>query len=126
MSSQIVVATGASSGFGAMSAPPADAGTPVDTATAQAYEEFYSGLTARPTELEPADADPTEVARAVVRVVDMPYGTRPPRTHVDPSQDGAEVVDAVADRPRFGLLPADRTFRPARAAGRVVLTTSDL
>ncbi|GAA3431217.1 SDR family oxidoreductase [Kutzneria kofuensis] len=82
----------------------ANAGKPADTATAEAYEEFYAGLTdqvtAKLTELEPADADPSEVARAVVRVVDAPYGKRPLRTHIDPSQDGAEVVNAVADRLR--------------------------
>lgn len=82
----------------------ANAGQPADAETAKAYEEFYAGLneqvTAKLTELEPADADPSEVARAVVRVVDTPYGRRPLRTHVDPSQDGAEVVNAVADRLR--------------------------
>src|SRR6185369_1655067 len=40
--------------------------------------------------LEPADADPAEVARQIVRVVDTPFGKRPFRVHVDPSQDGAE------------------------------------
>jgi hypothetical protein len=30
----------------------------------------------------------------------MPFGKRPFRVHVDPSQDGAEVVNAVADRMR--------------------------
>jgi NAD(P)-dependent dehydrogenase (short-subunit alcohol dehydrogenase family) len=82
----------------------ANAGHPADAETAKAYEEFYAGLTdqvtAKLTELEPADADPAEVARAVVRVVDTPYGRRPLRTHIDPSQDGAEVVNAVADRLR--------------------------
>lgn len=50
--------------------------------------------------LEPADADPDEVARAIVRVVDAPFGKRPFRVHVDPSQDGAEIVNGVADRMR--------------------------
>jgi hypothetical protein len=30
----------------------------------------------------------------------MPIGKRPFRVHVDPSQDGAEVVNVVADRMR--------------------------
>ena len=34
------------------------------------------------------------------RVVDMPFGKRPFRVHVDPSQDGAEIVNGVADRMR--------------------------
>ena len=30
----------------------------------------------------------------------MPFGKRPFRIHIDPSQDGAEIVNAVADRMR--------------------------
>ena len=80
-------------------------GKPADAATAAAYldgpyagvaEKALGGLAA----LEPADADVAEVARAVVTVVDAPYGKRPFRMHVDPSQDGAEVVNGVADRVR--------------------------
>jgi hypothetical protein len=33
-------------------------------------------------------------------VVGAPFGKRPFRVHVDPSQDGAEVVNGVADRMR--------------------------
>jgi hypothetical protein len=50
--------------------------------------------------LEPADADAGSVAEAIVKVVDAPFGTRPFRVHVDPSQDGAEIVNGVADRVR--------------------------
>ena len=59
-------------------------------------DQALKGLAA----LEPKDADPAEVARAIVRVVDAPFGKRPFRVHIDPSQDGAEVVNAVADRVR--------------------------
>ncbi len=54
--------------------------------------------------LEPQDADASAVARAIVEVVAMPHGGRPFRVHVDPSQDGAEVVNGVADRMRAQLL----------------------
>lgn len=54
--------------------------------------------------LEPADADPTEVARAIVKIVETPHGQRPFRVHIDPSQDGAEIVNGVADRVRRELL----------------------
>ena len=54
--------------------------------------------------MEPPDADPAEVARAIVRVVATPKGGRPFRVHVDPSDDGAAVVNAVADRVRAELL----------------------
>jgi hypothetical protein len=49
---------------------------------------------------EPADADPAEVPRQIVRIVDLPFGKRPFRVHIDPSQDGAEIVNAGADRMR--------------------------
>lgn len=54
--------------------------------------------------LEPADADPASVAREIVRIVAMPKGRRPFRTHIDPSRDGAEIVNAMADRVRAQLL----------------------
>ena len=82
----------------------AHAGHAADEPVAAAYEERYAGLLdqvgARLAELSPADADPAEVARAIVRVVDTPAGQRPFRVHVDPADDGAEVVNAVGDRVR--------------------------
>ncbi|MFR9799936.1 SDR family NAD(P)-dependent oxidoreductase [Streptomyces sp. MS06] len=82
----------------------AHAGTPADTARAAAYDERYgallTGLHERLAALVPPDADATQVADAVVRLVDMPAGTRPLRTHIDPGRDGSEVVSAVADRVR--------------------------
>lgn len=41
-----------------------------------------------------------KAARAIVRVVETPLGTRLFRVHVDPSRYGAEEVNAVADRVR--------------------------
>jgi len=52
----------------------------------------------------PADADVAAVADAIVKVVDTPFGKRPFRVHIDPTQDGAEVVNAVSDRVRAELL----------------------
>jgi NAD(P)-dependent dehydrogenase (short-subunit alcohol dehydrogenase family) len=72
------------------------------------------------------DADVTEVADAIVKVVDTPFGKRPFRVHVDPANDGAEVVNGVADRMRTELLHnmglADLlhpTARPAAAAPKI-------
>jgi len=48
--------------------------------------------------------DPAAVAQAIVRAVDAPFGKRPYRLHVDPSQDGAEIVHGVGDRVRAELL----------------------
>lgn len=59
-------------------------------------DDIMKGLAAT----APADADVADVARAIVRVVDMPFGKRPFRVHIDPAQDGAEIVDGVADRVR--------------------------
>jgi NAD(P)-dependent dehydrogenase (short-subunit alcohol dehydrogenase family) len=82
----------------------AHAGAPADTARAAAYQDRYgdllAGLDGRLAALVPPDADAAQVADAVVRLVAMPAGRRPLRTHVDPSRDGSEVVSAVADRVR--------------------------
>ena len=62
--------------------------------------EIMAGLQS----VSPEGADVIEVARAVVNVVDMPFGTRPFRVHIDPADDGAHVVNAVADRIRVEFL----------------------
>ena len=85
------------------------AGTPADKTRAQ---EYADGPTANIPDvalkglasLEPPDADPSTVAEAIVKVVDAPFGQRPFRVHIDPSQDGAEIVNGVADRVRAELL----------------------
>lgn len=79
----------------------AHSGRPADTTVADAYETHYAGLSeqvgARLAEITPPDADPTEVAAAIVRVVDIPKGQRPFRIHIDPVDDGAETVNRVGD-----------------------------
>jgi NAD(P)-dependent dehydrogenase (short-subunit alcohol dehydrogenase family) len=86
----------------------AHSGRPADATVTAAYEDRYSGLMdqvgAALAAITPPDADVTEVARAIVRVVDMPKGTRPFRVHIDPADDGAAVVNAVADRIRAEFL----------------------
>ncbi|MEU2688604.1 SDR family NAD(P)-dependent oxidoreductase [Streptomyces hygroscopicus] len=81
-----------------------NAGAPADTERAAAYDERYGALLAdldnRLAALVPPDADAAQVADAVVRLVAAPAGTRPLRTHIDPSRDGSEVVSVVADRVR--------------------------
>jgi hypothetical protein len=62
-------------------------------------EKALEGLTA----LEPGDADVQDVADAIVKVVDAEHGRRPFQVHIDPSQDGAEIVNGVADRVRMEL-----------------------
>ncbi|BBP74103.1 MULTISPECIES: SDR family oxidoreductase [Pseudomonas] len=80
-------------------------GSPADKARALEYTEGpYAGVAAQALEglaaLEPADADVVEVARAIVEIVELPHGSRPFRCHIDPSEDGAEVVNGMADRVR--------------------------
>lgn len=78
----------------------ANAGHPADTAIAEEYGVHYAGLmdqvAAKLAELSPPDADPTDVARAIVSVVDTRKGRRPFRVHIDPADDGAEVVNMIA------------------------------
>ncbi len=57
-------------------------------------------VSAKLAELAPPDADPVEVARQIVRVVDLPKGQRPFRVHIDPAQDGAEAVNDLGDKTR--------------------------
>ncbi len=75
---------------------------------AEYLEHVYKGapeqIVNRLTALFPPDAEASEVAKAMVRVVELPHGERPFRTHVDPSNDGCEIVNAVHDRVRTELL----------------------
>ncbi|MFL9672726.1 MULTISPECIES: SDR family oxidoreductase [Pseudomonas] len=83
-------------------------GKPADQARVSEYEDGpYAGVAQAALHglaaLEPADADVAEVAQAIVEIVDLPFGTRPLRRHIDPSEDGCEIVNGVADRVRAEL-----------------------
>jgi hypothetical protein len=54
--------------------------------------------------LSPQDTDPQGVASAIAKVIETPFGKRPLRVHFDPDNDGAAIVDGVADRARAELL----------------------
>ena len=87
----------------------AHAGSPADTARVDEYEDGpYAGFGKQVREafaaIVPPDADASAVADAIVRVVGMPFGKRPFRTHIDPTQDGADVAFAVMDRVRAEML----------------------
>jgi len=72
------------------------------------FPGFYYGLSTKINYMEqpetPQDPAPLDVATAIVNVVDTPFGQRPLRVHFGPDDDGAAVVDAVADRTRAELL----------------------
>lgn len=87
----------------------ANAGTPADKGRAEEYEagpykHFAEDIMKGFSSIVPSDADVTAVAEAIAKVVDSPVGKRPFRVHVDPTQDGAEVVNMVSDRVRAEFL----------------------
>src|SRR5258707_2296291 len=87
----------------------AHAGSPADKERAAEYEAgpykgFADDIMKGFASIVPPDADVSAVAEAIVKVVDAPFGKRPFRVHLDPAQDGAEVVNAVSDRVRAELL----------------------
>ena len=84
-------------------------GKPADAARAAEYEAGpYAGFGEQVQKafaaIVPPDADVTQVADAIVKVVDAPFGKRPFRVHIDPTEDGAEVGFTVLDRLRAEML----------------------
>ena len=87
----------------------AHAGSPADKERAAEYEAgpykgFADDIMKGFASIVPPEADVSAVAEAIVKVVDTPFGKRPFRVHVDPAQDGAEVVNMVLDRVRSEML----------------------
>lgn len=85
----------------------AHAATPADQQCAAEYDARYGKLREvigqNLAGIFPDGHDAAEVAGEIVRVIDLPAGQRPFRTHIDPSRDGSEVVSAVNDRIRAEL-----------------------
>jgi len=87
----------------------AHSGKPSDAARVAEYEAgpyagFGEQIMKAFSAIVPADADAALVADAIVEVVDMPFGKRPFRVHIDPTQDGADVAFGVIDRVRSEML----------------------
>ena len=87
----------------------AHAMSPADTARVAEYEAgpykgFAEQVRSAFAAIVPPDAHASLVADAIVKVVDTPFGKRPFRVHVDPTQDGAEVTNMVMDRVRSEML----------------------
>ncbi|MFF1607354.1 SDR family NAD(P)-dependent oxidoreductase [Amycolatopsis sp. NPDC058278] len=82
----------------------AHAGTPADTERDAAYQAEYGelrdGMAQALAGIFPEGRTTDEVADEIVRVVGLPSGHRPFRVHIDPSNDGSEVVSVVNDRIR--------------------------
>jgi NAD(P)-dependent dehydrogenase (short-subunit alcohol dehydrogenase family) len=74
-------------------------------------EEYADGATADLSEIArkglallfPLSQD-ADTATVIAEVIDMPFGNRPLRLHVEPDHAGAAIVDAVADRIRTDFL----------------------
>jgi NAD(P)-dependent dehydrogenase (short-subunit alcohol dehydrogenase family) len=87
----------------------AHSGKPADRARVADYEAGpYSGFAGQVQKafaaIVPPDADASTVAEAIVEVVDAPFGKRPFRVHIDPTEDGADVGFKVLDRVRAEML----------------------
>jgi NAD(P)-dependent dehydrogenase (short-subunit alcohol dehydrogenase family) len=87
----------------------AHAGAPADKARVSAYEAGpYAGFGEQIQKafaaIVPPEADASLVADAIVGIVDTPFGKRPFRVPIDPSEDGADVAFAVIDRVRNEML----------------------
>ncbi len=87
----------------------AHSGSPADQVRVAEYEAgpyagFGDQIRKAFAAIVPPEADASSVADAIVGVVDTPFGKRPFRVHVDPTQDGADVAFAVVDRVRNEML----------------------
>ena len=87
----------------------AHSGRPADRARAAEYdagpyEGFGEQVLKAFAAIVPPDADAGAVAEAVVKVVATPFGKRPFRVHIDPTEDGADVTFNVMDRVRAEML----------------------
>ncbi|SER55384.1 NADP-dependent 3-hydroxy acid dehydrogenase YdfG [Faunimonas pinastri] len=88
-----------------------NSGHPNDAAVAQTYAtgptaDLQDRVAKGHAAMEPDDSDPQEVARAIVRLVDLPAGKRPFHVTVDPADMGYEVMAAMSDRIRGEIMTA--------------------
>jgi NAD(P)-dependent dehydrogenase (short-subunit alcohol dehydrogenase family) len=102
----------------------ARSGRPADDARVAEYEagpyaNYGNKIMKAFSAIVPPDADATAVGDAIAKIVDMPFGKRPFRVHIDPTQDGAEVAFTVIDRMRTDMLHRvglDELLVPAKIA----------
>jgi NAD(P)-dependent dehydrogenase (short-subunit alcohol dehydrogenase family) len=102
----------------------AHAGQPADTARAAEYKagpyaNYANKIMKAFAAIVPADADAAAVGDAIAKIIDMQFGRRPFRVHIDPTHDSAEVSFAVIDRMRTEMLHRvglDELLVPAKIA----------
>ena len=69
--------------------------------------------------MAPAGSDVADVARAIAKVVDIPFGKRPFHVTIDPADAGAEVINMMGDRVRtelFRRIGMEDLLKPHQAA----------
>jgi hypothetical protein len=69
--------------------------------------------------MAPANSDVADVARAIARVVDTPFGKCPFRVTIDPADAGAKVINMMGDRVRaelFRRIGMEDLLKPHEAA----------
>lgn len=70
----------------------------------QKHPNLMENVSLKLAGLFPDGADVSLVSDEIVRIVNLPKGKRPYRTHIDPADDGSEAVSNVADRTRSNFL----------------------
>jgi NAD(P)-dependent dehydrogenase (short-subunit alcohol dehydrogenase family) len=111
----------------------AHSGRPSDDARVAEYEagpyaNYGNKIMKAFSAIVPPDADAAAVGDAIARIVDMPFGKRPFRVHIDPTQDGAEVAFTVIDRMRTDMLHRvglDELLIPAKRTPERLAKQSD-
>ena len=106
----------------------AHSGHPADTAVVAEYEAgpykgFADDVMKGFASIVPPDADASAVADAIVKIVDTPFGKRPFRVHVDPTEDGAEVTNMVMGSGSCRTAPP---YRPGRSAAGLDLKVAGI
>jgi NAD(P)-dependent dehydrogenase (short-subunit alcohol dehydrogenase family) len=68
------------------------------------YANYANKIMEAFSAIVPRDADASAVGEAIAKIMDTPFGKRPFRVHIDPTQDGAEIALAGIDRVRSEML----------------------
>lgn len=81
-----------------------NSGRPEDEKVQAEYDQLYPNLmddvSTKLAALFPADGDVSQVADEIDRIISLPKGERPFRSHVDPADDGSKKVSDLADQNR--------------------------
>jgi NAD(P)-dependent dehydrogenase (short-subunit alcohol dehydrogenase family) len=68
------------------------------------YANYGNKIMEASSAIVPRGADASAVGEAIAKIVDTPFGKRPFRVHIDPTQNGAVIAFAGMDRVRSEML----------------------